>query len=92
MTVRRSWSQIGDSGPGIPKDIQRQVFEPFFTTKPQGEGTGLGLDIVRGIAERHQGTVRVLHSEPGDTVMQVRLPIGSAANEEDASGDHVPTS
>jgi signal transduction histidine kinase len=84
--------QVGDSGPGIPKEIERRVFEPFFTTKPQGEGTGLGLDIVRGIAGRHQGTVRVLHSEPGDTVIQVRLPIGSAANEENADGDHVPTS
>lgn len=83
--------QIGDSGPGIPKDIQRQVFEPFFTTKPQGEGTGLGLDIVRGIAERHQGAVRVLHSEPGDTVLQVRLPLGSP-KEETVSGDHVPAS
>ena len=82
--------RIGDSGPGIPKDIQRQVFEPFFTTKPQGEGTGLGLDIVRGIARRHQGTVRVLHSEPGDTVMEVRLPIAAVAKQESASGDHVP--
>ncbi|MGV3516867.1 sensor histidine kinase [Luteitalea sp.] len=84
--------EIGDSGPGIPKDIQRQVFEPFFTTKPQGEGTGLGLDIVRGIARRHQGTIRVLHSEPGDTVMQVRLPVGHAEMGETADGDHVPTS
>jgi signal transduction histidine kinase len=84
--------QIGDSGPGIPKDIQRQVFEPFFTTKPQGQGTGLGLDIVRGIAERHQGAVRVLHSEPGDTVMQVRLAIGSSSDEENPSGYHVPAS
>ena len=82
--------QIGDSGPGIPKHLQRRVFEPFFTTKPQGEGTGLGLDIVRGIAQRHRGAVRVLHSEPGDTVMQVRLPIGQPAQEDD-HGDHVPT-
>jgi signal transduction histidine kinase len=81
--------QIGDSGPGIPKDLQRRVFEPFFTTKPQGEGTGLGLDIVRGIAQRHQGAVRVLHSAPGDTVMQVRLPIGQPAQENE-DGDHVP--
>ena len=76
--------EIGDSGPGIPKDIQRQIFEPFFTTKPQGEGTGLGLDIVRGIAARHQGSVRVLHSAPGDTVLQVRLPISQAATTEQA--------
>jgi signal transduction histidine kinase len=83
--------EIGDSGPGIPKDIERQVFEPFFTTKPQGEGTGLGLDIVRGIARRHQGTVRVLHSEPGDTVLQVRLPLARVAPPEERDGDHVPT-
>ena len=84
--------EVGDSGPGIPKDIQRQIFEPFFTTKPQGEGTGLGLDIVRGIVRRHQGTVRLLHSMPGDTVLEVRLPIGQPATGEDAHGDHVSTS
>jgi signal transduction histidine kinase len=78
--------EVGDSGPGIPKDIQRQIFEPFFTTKPQGEGTGLGLDIVRGIARRHRGMVRLLHSVPGDTVLQVRLPIGQSATGEDAVG------
>jgi signal transduction histidine kinase len=84
--------EVGDSGPGIPKDIQRQIFEPFFTTKPQGEGTGLGLDIVRGIARRHQGTVRLLHSMPGDTVLQVRLPIGQSATGEDTHGDHMSAS
>ncbi len=82
--------EIGDSGPGIPAEIQRQVFEPFFTTKPQGEGTGLGLDIVRGIARRHQGSVRVLHSRPGDTVMQVRLPVGAGDDGAKAGGDPRP--
>ncbi len=71
--------EIGDSGPGIPPDIQRQVFEPFFTTKTHGEGTGLGLDIVRGIVGRHHGAIRLLHSQPGDTVMQVRLPVPEPA-------------
>ena len=34
--------EIGDTGPGIPADIQKRIFEPFFTTKPVGQGTGLG--------------------------------------------------
>src|SRR5207248_3994541 len=36
--------EIGDNGPGIPKEIQPRIFEPFFTTKRVGQGTGLGLD------------------------------------------------
>lgn len=80
--------EIGDSGPGIPADISRQIFEPFFTTKSLGEGTGLGLDIVRGIVTRHRGSVRVLHSQPGDTVMQVRLPIGEPVRQEADRDDH----
>lgn len=79
--------EIGDSGPGIPIEIARQIFEPFFTTKSLGDGTGLGLDIVRGIVTRHRGSVRVLHSQPGDTVMQVRLPIGQPARLEDDRRD-----
>ena len=34
--------EIGDTGAGIPAELQQQIFEPFFTTKPVGEGTGLG--------------------------------------------------
>ncbi|MEK8015392.1 MAG: ATP-binding protein [Candidatus Parabeggiatoa sp.] len=36
-----------DSGCGIHDDIQPKIFESFFTTKPAGEGSGLGLDIVK---------------------------------------------
>jgi len=67
-------TQIIDSGPGIPDEIKERIFEPFFTTKPAGEGTGLGLDIVRKIVEKHQGTVEV-ESRPGRTMFCVRLPI-----------------
>jgi signal transduction histidine kinase len=65
---------IEDSGPGIPEAIQSHIFEPFFTTKRVGEGTGLGLDVVFGILERHHGTIRV-ESQPGRTRFTVRLPI-----------------
>jgi signal transduction histidine kinase len=67
--------EIGDTGPGIPKEIQERIFEPFFSTKPVGEGTGLGLDIAwRIVVKKHHGDLRV-ESVPGDTRFQVRLPI-----------------
>jgi signal transduction histidine kinase len=65
--------EIGDSGPGIPPDIQPRIFEPFFTTKGVGEGTGLGLDTSLRIVRKHRGSINVT-SVPGDTRFQVRLP------------------
>ncbi len=65
--------EIGDSGPGIPPEIQPRIFEPFFTTKEVGEGTGLGLDTTLRIVRKHRGSINVT-SVPGDTRFQVRLP------------------
>lgn len=69
---------ITDSGPGIPEDIRPHIFTPFFTTKPSGEGSGLGLDIVRRIVEKHQGDIQV-QSQPGSTTFSVYLPQRHAA-------------
>ncbi len=66
--------EIVDGGPGIPREIQNRVFEPFFTTKEIGEGTGLGLDIVRRIVAGLGGEI-IFDSEPGETRFAVRLPI-----------------
>ncbi len=66
--------EIGDSGPGIPPDIQSRIFEPFFTTKEVGKGTGLGLDTTLRIVRKHRGSINVT-SVPGDTRFQVRLPV-----------------
>lgn len=66
--------RIIDNGPGIPTELREKIFEPFFTTKPIGEGSGLGLDIVKGIILRHQGEITV-DSEPGRTCFTIRLPI-----------------
>jgi signal transduction histidine kinase len=67
--------EIGDTGSGIPPEVQKRIFEPFFTTKPMGEGTGLGLDIAwRIVVNKHHGDLRV-ESVPGDTRFQIRLPL-----------------
>jgi signal transduction histidine kinase len=65
---------IADSGPGIPEHILPRIFEPFFTTKPQGEGTGLGLDICRKIVEKHGGEISV-ETRPGRTAFTIKLPL-----------------
>ena len=65
---------ISDTGCGIPPEHRERIFEPFFTTKPKGEGTGLGLDIVRRIVEKYQGRIEV-ESQPGQTIFQVWLPL-----------------
>jgi C4-dicarboxylate-specific signal transduction histidine kinase len=65
---------ITDSGEGIPPEIMPRIFEPFFTTKPPGEGSGLGLDIVQKIIDKHQGKLQV-ESVPGKTVFTVSLPL-----------------
>ena len=64
-----------DDGSGIPEDMQARIFEPFFTTKDVGQGTGLGLDIVRRIiTARHGGSIDV-ESEPGRTTFTLRLDL-----------------
>ncbi|MEG5035254.1 AAA family ATPase [Microcoleus sp. AT3-D2] len=67
--------ELTDSGCGISPDIQERIFQPFFTTKPAGEGSGLGLDIVRKIVEKHQGTI-TFASVCGKTTFTVTLPMG----------------
>jgi signal transduction histidine kinase len=70
--------EIADTGAGMPPEVAARAFEAFFTTKEAGKGTGLGLDIAqRIVVERHGGTISI-DSEPGRTVLRVRLPVRPA--------------
>ena len=65
---------IKDTGHGIPDAIRTRIFEPFFTTKPKGEGSGLGLDIVKRVVDKHRGRIEVSSEEDVGTTFRVLLP------------------
>ncbi len=69
--------RVVDNGPGITAELRDRIFDPFFTTKPVGKGTGLGLDIVRRLVQRHNGHIDV-ESRPGRTEFRVTLPISDS--------------
>lgn len=66
--------RVRDNGDGMSPEAQAHLFEPFFTTKEVGEGTGLGLPFVHGVAQ-HAGGFVVVESEPNrGTAVTVYLP------------------
>jgi signal transduction histidine kinase len=69
--------RVIDNGPGIPEAVRGRIFDPFFTTKAMGQGTGLGLDIVRRLVQHNDGTIEV-DSRPGQTEFRVALPVAAA--------------
>jgi signal transduction histidine kinase len=69
---------VGDTGCGIAPEHRERIFDAFFTTKKAGEGTGLGLDIVRKIVEKHGGTISVDSEVGRGSVFTVSLPIAGA--------------
>ncbi len=84
-----AWVTVCDRGPGIPGDEREKIFEPFYRLKNAPEsagGAGLGLALVRQIAERHGGTVRCLAREGGGSCFEIRLPSGHSASAGVAAG------
>jgi two-component system cell cycle sensor histidine kinase/response regulator CckA len=79
---------VADTGTGIEPAVLQHIFEPFFTTKPRGEGTGLGLATVYGIAKRAQGGIYADSKLGVGTVFEVYLPMTDA--EVRAHGDSAP--
>ncbi len=73
----RAWLQVCDQGPGVPPAYRERIFEPFFRLPGASErdgGVGLGLALVRSIAQRHQGTVRCTDAPGGGACFVLDLP------------------
>jgi two-component system NtrC family sensor kinase len=82
---------VSDTGTGITPDELPHIFEPFYTTKKEGNGVGLGLSVVYGIAERHGGSVSV-RSEPGKgTVFTLTFPPVAQSRPRVEPGEAAPT-
>ena len=75
--ARMACFRVEDTGPGIPQDILPRIFDPFFTTRPNG--TGLGLAMVRKIAEQHGADITALSSKSGGACFELRWPIAEDA-------------
>ena len=68
---------VSDRGPGVPPDQRERIFEPFYRLPGASEregGVGLGLALVKSIAQRHGGSVRCEAREAGGACFIVRLP------------------
>jgi PAS domain S-box-containing protein len=82
--------RVGDTGCGIPAEVRERIFEPFFTTKGPGKGTGLGLAMVFGIVQQHQGWVECASEVGRGTCFDVYLPRVRAAAEAPAAAASPP--
>lgn len=69
---------ISDTGCGIPADVLPRIFDAFYTTKRSGEGSGLGLEIVKKIVDKHGGRIEVRSEVGKGSRFEVHLPYASA--------------
>jgi signal transduction histidine kinase len=81
--VQQVLIEVGDRGPGVPLEYRERIFEPFFRLPGASErvgGVGLGLSLVKSIAERHGGRVRCADRPGGGACFEVSLPQNKTAN------------
>jgi two-component system NtrC family sensor kinase len=84
MLTVRTWSDpavpgavrlsVADTGVGITPELQSRIFDPFFSTKHETKGVGLGLAVVSGIVQRHEGRIEVASSLGRGTTFTITLP------------------
>ena len=68
---------VTDSGCGLPPEVKRRIFEPFFTTKEFGKGTGMGLSMVYGSVQQHDGAISVASKPRQGSTISIYLPRSS---------------
>ena len=71
--------RVTDTGPGMESDTLEQASEPFFTTKSFGQGSGLGLSMVKGFAEQSGGELTLRNRPSGGLAANLALPIGNVS-------------
>lgn len=76
---------VSDDGPGVPPEILERVFEPFFTTKAEGQGSGLGLSMVRLYAEQFGGTAEIQTRLGEGTTVSLQFPMAAGTANDSAA-------
>ena len=78
--------EVADTGTGIAREHLPRIFDPFFTTKEEGKGVGLGLAVVYGIVEGHEGDIEVESTEGHGTLFRVTLPVAGDGDRTTTAG------
>ena len=81
---------VKDTGRGIAREDLPRIFDPYFTTKESGKGTGMGLAVVHGIVESHNGVITVQSEIGGGSLFEVFLPRVGGAEAESPAGAAEP--
>lgn len=78
LRVLHSTIEVEDDGPGIPPDERARVFEPFHRVRPHPSGSGLGLNLVQQVVDRHGGKVSIVEARSGGAIVRMVFPPAEA--------------